>query len=50
VIRLIEAAVGKSSAICDDACPCRSSLELAVWTSPGKINEEQKNKLKVLFD
>ncbi|MHC4754895.1 MAG: S-methyl-5'-thioadenosine phosphorylase [Planctomycetota bacterium] len=50
LIKLIEAAVEKSAAICDDDCPCRSSLEMAVWTSPEKISDHQKDELKVLFD
>jgi len=31
-------------------CPCRKSLELAVWTKPAQISKEKKEKLKILFD
>ena len=35
--------------ICED-CPCRKSLDLAVWTSRSQIDPVYKKKLKVLFE
>ena len=34
---------------CKD-CHCRTSLDLAVWTDHGQISEDEKQKLKVLFE
>jgi len=34
---------------CED-CPCRRSLELAVWTDKNQIGQADKEKLKVLFE
>ena len=31
-------------------CPCRGSLELAVWTDEKQISKADKEKLKVLFE
>lgn len=48
-IKLIEAVLQKSDRICDEDCPCRKSLELAVWTDKLHINAKDKEKLGVLF-
>ena len=35
--------------VCED-CPCRKSLDLAVWTDQNQIDPADKEKLKVLFE
>jgi 5'-methylthioadenosine phosphorylase len=35
--------------VCED-CQCRKSLELAVWTDQSRIEQAEKEKLKVLFE
>jgi len=35
--------------VCED-CPCRKSLDLAVWTDQSQIKPADKEKLKVLFE
>jgi 5'-methylthioadenosine phosphorylase len=35
--------------VCED-CRCRKSLELAVWTEQSRIEQAEKEKLKVLFE
>lgn len=49
-IHLIKTALSSDRTICSDACPCRKSLELAVWTSDTRINTADKKKLAVLFE
>jgi 5'-methylthioadenosine phosphorylase len=49
-IELIKAVLNTDGGLCDDNCGCRKSLELAVWTKPERINEENKQKLAVLFE
>ncbi|MHC4634221.1 MAG: MTAP family purine nucleoside phosphorylase [Planctomycetota bacterium] len=48
-IKLIEAVLQKSDRICDEDCPCRKALELAVWTTEQHIDAKDKEKLSVLF-
>jgi 5'-methylthioadenosine phosphorylase len=47
-IEMIKAVLQSSQAICDDNCPCRKSLELAVWTKPEYIDKKYKEILGVL--
>ena len=49
-IELIKAVLGSDSKLCGDNCGCRKSLELAVWSKPERINQENKNKLSILFE
>jgi len=41
--------IGEQALVCDD-CPCRKSLDLAVWTDRSQIELSDKEKLKVLFE
>jgi len=49
-IELIKAVLTGKDDLCDETCPCRKSLELAVWTDPEAINPGEKEKLGVLFE
>ena len=49
-IELIKAVLNTDGDLCNDNCGCRKSLELAVWSKPESINEENKKKLSVLFE
>lgn len=48
-IRLIEAVLEKGLPLCDDACPCRKSLQLAVWTQPAVMDAAVRKGLEPLF-
>jgi 5'-methylthioadenosine phosphorylase len=48
-LELIRAVLAGDAALVDDACPCRRSLELAVWTQAGSVDPTEKERLKVLF-
>jgi 5'-methylthioadenosine phosphorylase len=47
-IELIKAVLKSGGNLCDDNCPCRKSLELAIWTKPEQINPKYNDILKVL--
>ena len=47
-IELIKAVLQSGQNLCDDNCPCRKSLQLAVWTKPEQIAPQYSNVLKVL--
>lgn len=47
-IELIKAVLKSGQILCDDNCPCRKSLELAVWTKPEQIDSRYSDILKVL--
>lgn len=49
-IELIKAVLSADGNLCDETCPCRKSLELAVWTPENAQNKEEKEKLSVLFE
>ena len=49
-VKLIEKVLETGDAICDESCPCRKSLEMAVWTKPSSQDKELKEKLAVLFE
>jgi 5'-methylthioadenosine phosphorylase len=49
-LKLIEAVLNSQTILADEKCPCRKSLELAVWTDKKQIKPQQKNRLKVLFE
>jgi len=48
-IKLIKALLESNSELIGDDCPCRKSLDLAVWTDPSKIDASRKQELKILF-
>jgi 5'-methylthioadenosine phosphorylase len=48
-LKLIEAVLSSDHELIEDDCHCRKSLDLAVWTDQGKIDEAKKEELKVLF-
>ncbi|MGB8225531.1 MAG: S-methyl-5'-thioadenosine phosphorylase [Sedimentisphaerales bacterium] len=47
-IELIKAVLKSGENLCDDNCPCRKSLELAVWTKPHHIDPKYKEIFEVL--
>jgi 5'-methylthioadenosine phosphorylase len=47
-IELIKAVLQSGQTLCDDNCPCRKSLQLAVWTKPELIDPKYNDVLKVL--
>lgn len=49
-LELIEAALTSDHDFVNAECPCRKSLDLAVWTNPNAINETEKEKVKVLLE
>lgn len=49
-IELIKAVLSTDGNLCDESCPCRKSLELAVWTPDDSQGKEEKEKLSVLFE
>jgi 5'-methylthioadenosine phosphorylase len=48
--RLLTAVLSADGSLCDETCPCRKSLELAVWTGPDAIDPKKKKSLSVLFE
>ncbi len=48
-LKLLSAVVRDSNNLVFDDCPCRKSLELAVWTQPQNIATQARDKLAVLF-
>jgi 5'-methylthioadenosine phosphorylase len=49
-IELIKAVLQTDEKLCSDDCPCRKSLELAVWTKPEKLDPTKRKSLDVLFE
>jgi len=49
-ITLIKAVLESGQQLSHDPCPCRKSLELAVWTEPARISPVSHEILKPLFD
>ena len=49
-INLIEKLLESDLQLCDDTCPCRKSLNLAVWSSPKAVNQKEKEILAPLFE
>ncbi len=47
-IKLIYAAFQSKKTFCDDNCPCRKSLDLAIWTAKEQISPEFSDILKIL--
>ena len=49
-LELIKAALTSEHEWVSENCPCRKSLDLAVWTDQSQIDEAAKKELKVLFE
>jgi len=49
-LELIKAVLQSGSELVYEDCPCRKSLDLAVWTDQSQIDPADKEKLKVLFE
>lgn len=49
-LKLLNAVLHSDNQLLFDDCPCRRSLELAVWTRPQQIDATAKEKLAVLFE
>ncbi len=49
-LKLLETFLASDQNYNDDDCPCRKSLELAVWTKPEAVKASMKEKVKVLFE
>jgi len=49
-LKLLQAVFTSEHELADKDCPCRKSLDLAVWTKPEQIDPTDKEKLKVLFE
>lgn len=47
-IKLIKAMLEAEGSFCDDNCPCRKSLELAVWTQAEAIDARHSEMMNVL--
>lgn len=49
-LKLIQAVLTGETKLVSEDCPCRKSLELAVWTEQSQISAADKKKLQVLFE
>jgi 5'-methylthioadenosine phosphorylase len=49
-LALIQALLAGDEPLVHEDCPCRKSLELAVWTAPTHISPADKQRLAVLFE
>jgi 5'-methylthioadenosine phosphorylase len=49
-LALIQALLASDERLVDEKCSCRKSLELAVWTSPNRIDPDRKERLAPLFE
>jgi 5'-methylthioadenosine phosphorylase len=49
-LKLIKAVLSSEHELIGEDCHCRKSLDLAVWTDPGRIEPADKENLKVLFE
>ena len=49
-LELIKAVLSSEHELVGEDCHCRKSLDLAVWTDQSRIDEANKEKLKVLFE
>jgi 5'-methylthioadenosine phosphorylase len=49
-ISIIARALENGAELCDETCPCRKSLELAVWTERKVVPEDAQKDLAVLFE
>ncbi len=49
-IELIRVVLQKDGSLCDDSCPCRKSLELAVWMRSDVADPAKRKELGVLLE
>jgi 5'-methylthioadenosine phosphorylase len=49
-LKLIKSVLQRHGKLVNDKCPCRKSLELAVWTDRNAIEPDEKQRFKVLFE
>lgn len=49
-LKLIEAVLSSDNELVCEACYCRKSLDLAVWTDQSRIRQAHKDELRVLFE
>ena len=49
-LKLIEAVLRGDDKLVNDDCYCRGSLDLAVWTQQDRIDPDDRENLKVLFE
>lgn len=49
-VTLIEKTLAMEHTLCDEECPCRRSLELAVWSGQDVIDPALRARLSPLFD
>lgn len=48
-VTLIKKTLAMDETLCDETCPCRKSLELAVWSKPDAIDADLRGRLAPLF-
>jgi 5'-methylthioadenosine phosphorylase len=48
-LKLIQAVLTGDADLVDEACPCRHSLDLAVWTQADAVDPRQGKRLQMLF-
>lgn len=49
-LALLQALLASDEVMVDPGCPCRKSLELAVWTDPARLDPKRRQELAVLFE
>lgn len=49
-LALIEALLASDETLVYEDCPCRKSLELAVWTDSAAVDPQEKHRLAALFE
>jgi 5'-methylthioadenosine phosphorylase len=49
-LELIQAVLTSEHEFVSESCPCRKSLDLAVWTDQNQIDAADRKELKVLFE
>ena len=49
-LELIKAVLSGDHELANENCHCRKSLDLALWTDRSKIDTEEKERLKELFE
>ncbi len=49
-LALLQALLASDEVMVDPGCPCRKSLELAVWTDPARLDPKRRRELAVLFE
>jgi 5'-methylthioadenosine phosphorylase len=49
-LKLIQAVLQSDAELVCEDCPCRKSLDLAVWTDQAQIDAARREELNVLFE